>query len=87
MTDSIDYILDNRIILPGHVFPPSPLTVELHGQLLPTDVLLVFCGSTSTNCILSLHLWWHISATRYEIAIMINLEKYRDKTNFPGNII
>ena len=28
--------------------------------------------------------WWHISATRYEIAIMIILENYRDKTNFPG---
>ena len=32
-------------------------------------------------------IWWHISATRYEIAIMIILENYRDKTNFPGNSI
>ena len=24
-------------------------------------------------------LWWHISTTRYEIAIMIILENYRDK--------
>ena len=31
--------------------------------------------------------WWHISATRYEIAIMIILENFRDKTNFPGNSI
>ena len=32
-------------------------------------------------------LWWHISATRYEIAFMIILDSYRDKTNFPGNSI
>ena len=31
--------------------------------------------------------WWHISATRYEIPIMIIFENYRDKTNFPGNSI
>ena len=30
---------------------------------------------------------WHISATRYEIAFMIILESYRDKTNFPGDSI
>ena len=33
------------------------------------------------------YVWWHTSATRYKIAIMIILENYRDKTNFPGNII
>ena len=32
-------------------------------------------------------LWWYIPATRYEIAIMIILENYRDKTNFAGNSI
>ena len=32
-------------------------------------------------------LWWHISATRYEIAFMIILDNYRDETNFPGNSI
>ena len=34
-----------------------------------------------------LNVWWHISATRYEISIMIILENYRDTTNFPGNSI
>ena len=28
-----------------------------------------------------------MSATRYKIAIMIILENYRDKTNFPGNSV
>ena len=32
-------------------------------------------------------LWWHISATRYEITIMIILENYCDNTNFPGKSI
>ena len=32
-------------------------------------------------------IWWHISATRYEIALMIILSNYRDRTNFPGNSI
>ena len=30
---------------------------------------------------------WHISAIRYEIAIAIISENYRDKTNIPGNTI
>ena len=37
--------------------------------------------------ILKTKLLWHISATRYEIAFMIILENYRDKTNFPENSI
>ena len=32
-------------------------------------------------------IWWHISATRYEMAIMIILKNYRDKTKFHGNCI
>ena len=32
-------------------------------------------------------LWWHISATRHEVALVIILENYRDKTNFPENTI
>ena len=35
----------------------------------------------------NINLWWHISATRYQIAIMIILKNYRDKTNFPGTFI
>ena len=44
-------------------------------------------GENIGNQNLLLFLWWHISATRYEIAVMIMLENYRDKTNFPGNSI
>ena len=33
---------------------------------------------TLSSCLL----WWHVSATRYEIAIVIILESYRDKTNY-----
>ena len=35
----------------------------------------------------SRQVWWHVSATRCEIAFMIILENYCDKTNFPGNSI
>ena len=31
------------------------------------------------------NLWWHVSASRYEIAIVIVLENFNDRTKFPGN--
>ena len=35
----------------------------------------------------SMILWWHISAARYEIAIVIILENFHENSKFPGNFI
>ena len=35
----------------------------------------------------NIYIWWHISAARYEIAIIIILENFHENPKLPGNSI
>ena len=60
------------------------LNVILH---LMTPIVLYTRGYATQyyTSIGGLWLWWHISAARYEIAIVISLENFHDNSEFPGS--
>ena len=65
--------------------PFTLITREIEKQKRETtSVFTVKYNRKHTRCKM---LWWHISATKYEIAIVIILENFHENSKFQGNFI
>ena len=71
ITLELQYLGFFTIGLKGH------LTLHHSSRLITALKKMPFENIVGKNTV---NLWWHISAARYEIAIMIILVNYRDKT-------